>query len=83
MNVLLIDVRTKEEYQEYHKVGAINIPVEELFLGRLGVIGDANKEAPIYLYCRSGSRSQGAKEVLETLGYTNVTNVGGLEDVLE
>jgi phage shock protein E len=39
-----------------------------------------NKYQKIYLYCRSGTRAGKAKTMLENIGYTNVENIGGLDD---
>ncbi len=39
-----------------------------------------DKDAHIYLFCASGGRSGMAKERLDQLGFTNVVNVGGLQD---
>lgn len=75
---LLIDVRTEKEWNSGHIRGAILIPY--------GRIGDRiaavakDKSRKIYVYCRSGRRSQIAKETLERLGYKNVINLGGLQD---
>ena len=38
------------------------------------------KEKKIYLYCRSGNRSQKATDILIKLGYSNVENLGSLSD---
>jgi phage shock protein E len=75
---LWIDVRSAEEYQQEHVAAAVNIPYTEIN-GRIDeVTGD--KEALIYVYCRSGRRSGIAQSTLEEAGYTNVVNLGGLED---
>lgn len=81
MATILIDVRTKEEYAERHATNAINIPVEEICDGKLGILGNVARDVPLCLYCRSGARSERAKEKLSSLGYTNVENLGGLVDV--
>ncbi len=79
---LLIDVRTPGEYASGHIPGAININhtdiaarIEEAF-AQNGV--ENTKDAEIVVYCRSGSRSGYARGVLESMGYTNVTNFGGI-----
>lgn len=72
-----IDVRTAEEYQSGHVIDAVNIPYEEIGARILEVTGD--KEAVIYLYCRSGRRAGVAQETLQQEGYTNVINLGSLE----
>ena len=42
-----------------------------------------DKSARIILYCRSGRRANTALETLRAMGYTNVSNYGGLEDAQE
>jgi len=74
----LIDVRTPEEYQASHADQAINIPIDDILAGDLSKI-DKNK--PIYLYCRSGNRAGQVKEFLESKGYENITNLGGLAEL--
>ncbi len=75
--VLLIDVRTKEEFAEGHIDGALNIPWEET--GHLITAIGTDKQRPVVVYCRSGNRSGKAKIVLETNGYTNIFNATGYE----
>ncbi|MDO8565593.1 MAG: rhodanese-like domain-containing protein [Candidatus Moranbacteria bacterium] len=77
----LIDVRTQEEFKERHAPGALNIPVDEICAGKLGILEGIQKSTPLKLYCRSGKRSETAKEVLGLLGFTDVTNLGGLDDI--
>ena len=50
-----IDVRTDEEYRKEHIKGAVNIPYEEITQRIHEVTSD--KDAMIYVYCRSGRRS--------------------------
>lgn len=73
-----IDVRTAEEYGTEHVEDAANIPYEEIG-SRISEI-TAEKDALIYVYCRSGRRSGIARETLMDAGYTNVINLGGLAD---
>ena len=47
------------------------------------VVLKLGRDTPIYLYCGSGGRAEMAKQRLELLGYTNVTNAGGLDEVRE
>jgi rhodanese-related sulfurtransferase len=72
-DVELIDVRTPAEFGEVHVVGAKNVPLDRLDPNQLG--GD--KQRPVYVICRSGSRGQKGCEKLTTAGFTNVTNVDG------
>jgi rhodanese-related sulfurtransferase len=70
----IIDVRTKQEYNNGHINGSINIPLDSL-KNNLKSLGDKN--APIITCCASGMRSASAKAILKSLGYTNVYNGGG------
>lgn len=67
-----IDVRTAEEYNDYHIEGAINIPYEQITSQIAKITDDKNKL--IGVYCLTGIRSQMAKQMLKGLGYTNVVN---------
>ena len=73
MNPIIIDVREPDEFQQSHVEGALNIPPPELMAGAK-IISAVTKDTPIIVYCRSGSRSNVAKNILEGLGYTNITN---------
>ena len=73
-----IDVRSAEEYAAGHVQQAVNIPYTEI-AERIDEV-TTDKDAPLYLYCRSGRRSGIALEALQQAGFTNVTNLGGLED---
>lgn len=75
---LWIDVRTAEEFAQEHVSGAVNIPYEEITT-RIGEVTH-DKEALIYVYCRSGRRSGIARGALAEAGFSNVVNIGGLED---
>ena len=76
-----IDVRTPEEFKEGHLKDAVNIPVDQIG-ARIGSVSP-DKSAPVNLYCRSGRRSEVALQELEKMGYTNVTNHGGYQDLLQ
>jgi len=76
-----IDVRTVNEYNSGHVSEAVNIPYTEITAGIAELTGD--KDASIYVYCRSGRRSGIAKEALESLGYTQVVNVGGFSQAMK
>jgi phage shock protein E len=73
-----IDVRSAEEYATGHVSPAVNIPHTEI-VARIGEV-TTDKDAEIYLYCRSGRRSGLARDALEQAGYTNVVNLGGLAE---
>jgi phage shock protein E len=76
-----IDVRTAEEYAAGHVGQAVNIPYEEI-AQRISEV-TTEKDAEIYLYCRSGRRSGIAKAALDEAGFTRVVNAGGLEEALK
>lgn len=74
---VLLDVRTGEEYYDGHIPGSVNIPLDELQSA-----GDRlpAKETPVYVHCYSGARSRRAALILKRLGYTNVTDIGGISN---
>ena len=75
---LLVDVRTREEFEEKHIPGAILLPVEDIEDGRLERLPD--KDQTILLYCRTGRRAKDAAEYLAKKGYTNIYEIGGIID---
>ena len=75
---IILDVRTQEEYDEGHIPGAILISHEEIAEKAEEVLTDKNQL--ILVYCRSGRRSKEAAEKLVLLGYTNVVEIGGIND---
>jgi rhodanese-related sulfurtransferase len=72
-NLLVVDVRTPQEYAQGHLKGAINIPLSDLPLRMSGL--DRNR--PILVYCRTGSRSAQASAILVKAGFTQVYNMDG------
>lgn len=75
---LVIDVRTEAEWNNDHLEGAILIPYK-LIGEKIGAVAK-DKSTPIYVYCRTGRRSQIAKKTLEKMGYKDVRNLGSLQD---
>jgi rhodanese-related sulfurtransferase len=71
---VILDVRTKGEYQGGHIKGSVNISLDQLN-NQLHRLNDKNK--PIITCCMSGNRSGSAKRILESKGYTQVYNGGG------
>ena len=78
---VMIDVRTDEEWNAGHIEGAIHIPLSEIERDIENY--KISKDEEILLYCRSGNRSGRAKVILDELGYTNTTNIGGIKSVSE
>lgn len=79
---MLIDVRTSAEYAEGHIQNAMNIPLGDIATGNLGALQDVAKGESLQLYCRSGARSQSAQGLLQKIGFTNVVNLGSLEEAM-
>lgn len=77
---VVIDVRTPQEFATGHVEGAINIP-HDAITPNLPALSKLGKEDNILVYCRSGRRSEIAKETLNGLGYRNVQNGGGLDSL--
>ena len=75
---IILDVRTREEYEQGHIPGAILIPDTEIEAKAEGALTD--KDQLILVYCRSGRRSKLAAEALVELGYTNIREFGGIID---
>lgn len=71
----ILDVRTPAEYAEGHIPNSTLIPYTEIEQRAAEL--PADKAAPIFVYCRSGSRSAIASQTLADLGYTNVVNMDG------
>ena len=75
---VILDTRTREEYDEGHIPGAILIPYDEILEKAEAQLTD--KDQLILVYCRSGRRSKLAAEDLLKLGYTNIREFGGIID---
>ena len=71
---MILDVRTEEEYKSGHIGAAVLLPVQELE-ARLDEIP---MDIPVIVYCRSGSRSRSAAEILIANGFTMVYDMGGI-----
>ena len=75
---IILDVRRPDEFNEKHIPGAINVPNETI--GDEDIPALPDKDQLILVYCRSGNRSKQAAEKLVKLGYTNITEFGGIID---
>ena len=73
----IIDVRTREEFEGGAVEGALNFDLAKIMEGN---IPDIPKQGELYLYCRSGGRSGRARDILLQHGFTNIIDLGGLED---
>jgi phage shock protein E len=74
---IILDVRTKSEYQSGHLRNSINIPVDNLQQN----IKKLNKNKPIVTCCASGSRSGAAKRFLKSNGFEQVYNGGSWQSL--
>jgi rhodanese-related sulfurtransferase len=74
-NVVVLDVRTPEEYKEGHLKNAVLMNYyDDNFSGQVSAL-DKNKA--VYVYCRSGKRSSGAQKVMLGQGFKSVVNLDG------
>ncbi len=75
-NAVLVDVRTKEEYDDRHIDGATLIPLDELE----SIVDEKlpDKEQAVIVYCRSGRRSGIASKILLEKGYKKIYDLGAI-----
>lgn len=71
----LIDVREKQEYQAGHADSAVSMPLSSL--AEMLPTCTIQKDAPVFVICQSGGRSQVACTLFSAQGFSNVTNVDG------
>ena len=74
-NVMIIDVRSREEFSEGHIEEAFNIPYDEI-----NELIDIDKDTVLFVYCKSGIRSKIAAENFLDLGY-EVYDLGAYESI--
>lgn len=75
-DVIILDVRTQEEYKTGHIENAVLLPLNDISSKAEDLLQD--KDAKILVYCRSGNRSATASKQLIKMGYTNVYDFGGI-----
>ena len=73
---LILDVRTRAEYEQGHIPGAVCVPNETIGTDDIPALPD--KSQLILVYCRSGNRSKQAAQKLADAGYTNIVEFGGI-----
>ena len=71
--VFLLDVRTQEEWDEYHAPNTTLIPLDQLPLR----VNELPKDQEIVVVCRSGNRSQQGRDILLNAGFEKVTSMAG------
>lgn len=77
--VVVLDVRTPEEYAERHIVNARLLTLDTIDEATAAEVAQ-DREAPVFVYCRSGVRSAEAARKLEALGYQEIYDFGGIMD---
>jgi rhodanese-related sulfurtransferase len=71
----LVDVREPHEHADFN-IGGILLPLGQVQTMQVDAIEDL-KNQEVFVYCRSGNRSGQACLILETMGFSNLTNVTG------
>jgi len=67
-SLVILDVRTGEEFKSGYISEAINLPVEEL----TGRVSELDPHHSILVYCRTGNRSLQAVNILVENGFTDI-----------
>ena len=70
----LLDVRTQEEWDQYHAIGATLIPLDEL----PNRLNELPKDKQIVVICHSGNRSKSGRDILLSNGFQATSVTGGL-----
>lgn len=74
-DLVILDVRTQEEFDEGHIEGAVMLDFSrDDFAEELATF---DPDVPYVLYCRSGNRSQGTREIMAELGFADVEDIDG------
>ncbi len=73
--LVVLDVRTPQEFAEGHVPGAVNIPHDTLE-SRLAEL-EADRDKDVVVYCRSGRRAGMALTVLEKAGFERLSHLEG------
>ncbi len=74
----LVDVRSSQEVAEQPIKTAMHWDVQQMVEGRFP---DIPKDTPVYVYCRSGTRSSLAQRLLGSAGFTDAHDLGGIDSV--
>ena len=75
-SLIIVDVRTRSEYETGHIPSAILVPNESIADKKPELLPDLNQT--ILVYCRSGNRSKQAAQKLANMGYNKVYEFGGI-----
>ncbi|MFZ5820855.1 MAG: rhodanese-like domain-containing protein, partial [Chloroflexota bacterium] len=74
--MFVLDVRTPEEWNEFHAPDTTLIPLDELSAR----VDELPKDRPILVVCRSGNRSQAGRDILQQAGFEATSMDGGLNE---
>ncbi len=69
----VLDVRTPQEWEDFHVPGTTHIPLDELE----SRISEVPQDQEIVVVCRSGNRSAVARDLLRNAGFDQVTSLAG------
>ena len=72
----VLDVRTPEEWNEFHAPNTTLVPLDEL----ASRVDELPKDQPIVVVCRSGNRSQTGRDILLQAGFNATSMNGGLNE---
>ncbi len=76
---VVVDVRTPEEFETGHVAGALNLDLQGVeFLDELD---DLDRDDSFVVYCRTGSRATTATDHMADLGFDDVVNAGGFDEL--
>jgi phage shock protein E len=78
---VLLDVRTPAEVSEGHLAGAVLIDLQGPDFR--AAVAELPRDEPYFVYCRTGNRSGQAIEIMRELGFTDLVNGGGFDDLAE
>ncbi|SBW08923.1 Rhodanese domain protein [uncultured Eubacteriales bacterium] len=76
-SICLIDVRTPQEYQDGHIPGSVNLPLGSME-GITSIAPEHDKK--LFVYCLSGARAARACAELAGMGYTDISDLGGINN---
>ncbi|MAX79377.1 MAG: rhodanese [Crocinitomicaceae bacterium] len=74
-DAVLVDVRTREEFEAGHIPGAVNIDISSFDFA--DKISELDKAKQYLVYCRSGARSFNACNIMVNEGFQKLTNLQG------
>ncbi len=75
-NAVLVDVRSREEYDRKHIENSLSLPLSDLTLAEKVL---PQKDMPVYVYAYGGEHSAKAASRLRKMGFSNVHDIGGIK----